>query len=103
MGLNSRIEIRQMVQLRDTAGQPIGSDWVLVGKAWADIRHPSGSESIRADRPTSTVLASMKVRQRADIAAGMRVLHGGRTYTIDAVLPDEQSRMHMFLVCKAST
>lgn len=66
---------------------------------WANIRHLSGSESIRSDRPVSEVKASIRVRYRDDLTAGMRVVHGGSTYEVEAVLADLVGRQHLDLVC----
>lgn len=87
----------------DAWGQPIPDHWVKVHDLWASIKHPSGSQSIKADAPTSTVRASIRVRYRTDIDASMRVAHGATTYEIQAVLPDEEKREHVDLVCQVVT
>lgn len=70
---------------------------------WANVRHLSGSETIRSDAETSTVKASIRLRYRDDLDAGMRALVGGKAYGIEAVLPDLVSREHVDLVAELVT
>lgn len=96
-----RVTIQRHTQEKDAWGTPIpGSDkWELVATCWANVRHLSGSETIKADADISTVRASVRIRWRAGIDAGMRLLHGGQTYDIAAVLPGP-NRQNIDLVCK---
>lgn len=98
--LRSVVTIERLTQIKDGIGQIIGTDWTDVATVWANIRHLSGTEAIKADAPTSTVRASIRIRYRAGIDAGMRVLHGSTAYDIQAVLPDEIGRRHIDLVCE---
>ena len=69
---------------------------------WANVKYLSGSESIKADASVSVVRASVRIRWRAGITAGMRVVHGADTLDIEAVLPGT-GRQHVDLVCKRVT
>ena len=100
-GLNNRITIRQQVAGRDSAGQRTTS-WETLMRLWADVRFESGSEAIRGDKSTSTVRASVKVRRRDDIVAGMQLQYLAATLSIAAVLPDARDRMFMYLVCEGA-
>lgn len=97
--LNRRCAIQQPSTDKDEAGQPIPG-WVDVANVWADIRMKSGLEAIKAGAPVSTVQASIRVRYRGGITAGMRVTHGGTIYNITAVLPDVARREFLDLVCE---
>lgn len=99
MALNSLITVRQRGTGFDALGQP-SSTWDQIAQIWAEIRHPSGVEQLRAGAQTSVVQASIKVRRRAGITAAMQAVHGNAVYNIKAVLPDEVDRLHMFLVCE---
>lgn len=99
--LNHLVIIQRMGATTDALGQPIKT-WAEVARVWADIRHPSGLATIRGDMQTSVVKASIRVRYRTDVAAGMRVLHGAVVYSIKAVLPDEARREHVDLVCEVT-
>lgn len=97
--LNRRIEIQRRGEAVDEWGQPAPESWVKVRDLWASIKHQNGSQSIKADTPTSRVRASIRIRYRTDIDAGMRVVYKGTVYEIEAVLPDEEKRERVDLVC----
>ena len=99
--LNRRIQIQQPGATQDAIGQPIPG-WTTTATVWADIRIKSGLESIKSDAPTSIVQASMRIRYRSDITAGMRAVHNLKAYNITAVLPDAGGREYLDLVCEAA-
>lgn len=97
--LNRRITLQRRAVGQDATGQPIET-WQDVATVWANIRHLSGAESIKADQDVSVVRASIRIRYRAGLDAGMRVHHGATVYEVKAVLPDEQRREHVDLSCE---
>jgi SPP1 family predicted phage head-tail adaptor len=97
--LNRKVTIQHLVDGQDEIGQPV-TTWATLATVYADIRHLSGLESIKADAQTATVKASIRIRRRSDVTAAMRVAHGATTYEINAVLPDEQRRDHLDLSCE---
>lgn len=85
----------------DIVGQPVDIwDVVVAERVFADIRHPSGMETIRAGASVSTVRTSIRINRRRDVDASMRVQHGADVYEIRAVLPDEVEGQFMVLVCE---
>ncbi|MGC3984832.1 MAG: phage head closure protein [Pseudorhodoferax sp.] len=98
--LNRRIQIEKRGPAKDGWGQPAPEAWLPHVKLWANIRHQSGAESIRADAPTSAVRVSIRIRYRTDIKPAMRAVYMGKAYDIKAVLPDEVRREHVDLVCE---
>ena len=97
--LNRRVTLQSPSQSVDELGQPIPG-WTDVATVWGDIRLKSGLESIKAGSPVSTVQASIRIRYRAGINAGMRVVHNLTAYEILAVLPDVGAREYIDLVCE---
>lgn len=95
--LSTPIVIQQPQSGTDAIGQPL-TGWTDYAFVWANIRHLSGSESIKAGAVTSAVQASIRIRALAGVNAGMRVVAGGQTYNVLAVLPDMQSRAYADLV-----
>lgn len=95
--LSSRVTIRQLVAGQDAIGQPVQT-WSDVAKVWADIRHPSGLQAVKGDADVSLVKASIRIRKRAGIDAGMRVVRGADVYDIQAVLPVENGKVYLDLV-----
>lgn len=100
--LNRRISLQMRTNGQDALGQPVQM-WTEIAQVWADIRHQTGMEAIRADAQISTVRASIRVRYRSGLAAGMRVVHGSTVYAIRAVLPDETDRQSIDLACEVVT
>lgn len=97
--LDSRVTIQAPGTTTDELGQPIPG-WTDVALVWASIRHLSGVEAIKADATVSTVKASIRIRYRTGMNAGMRVVHGLRVYNVEAVLPDVGGREYVDLVCE---
>ena len=97
--LDSRVTIQAPGTTTDELGQPIPG-WTDVATVWASIRHLSGVEAIKADAVTSTVKASIRIRYRTGLNAGMRVVHGAQVYSIEAVMPDVGGREFVDLVAE---
>lgn len=97
--LNRRCVLQAPSTARDELGQPIPG-WTDVASVWADIRMKSGLESIKAGAPVSVVAASVRIRYRAGVNAGMRVVHNLQAYEIKAVMPDVSGREFLDLVCE---
>jgi len=97
--LNRRVTLQAPGTTQDELGQPIPG-WTDVATVWGDIRMKSGLESIKAGASVSVVQASIRVRYRAGITAGMRIVHNLQAYNIVAVLPDVGAREYIDLVCE---
>lgn len=97
--LNTRIAIEKRGEGKDEWNQPVPGVWLPVASVWANVRHLSGTETLKADAVTSTVRASIRIRWRTGLDAGMRVLIGAAAYDVQAVLPDLVRREHVDLVC----
>lgn len=95
---NQRINIEQRSTAQDAVGQPVET-WALVAAVWASVRHPSGLSAIKADGDVSVVKASIRIRYRTGLNAGMRVTHGSEIYDIKAVLPNRPEGF-VDLVCE---
>lgn len=97
--LNRRCVLQTPGTAQDELGQPIPG-WTDVATVWADIRMKSGLESIKAGASVSVVQASIRIRYRAGVNAGMRVVHNLTAYNITAVQPDVGGREFVDLVCQ---
>lgn len=85
--LRHRVTIQIHTQAQDSWGTPLPDAWADLAHVWGDLRHLGGVEAIRAGADTSVVKASCRIRWRTDVTAGDRVLHAGKVYDIEAVLP----------------
>lgn len=97
--LNRRCTLQAPGTTQDELGQPIPG-WTDVATLWADIRMKSGLEAIKAGATVSVVQASIRVRYRAGITAGMRIIHNLQAYNITAVMPDVGGREYVDLVAE---
>ena len=98
--LNQRVNIEQRSGAQDELGQPIET-WALVAAVWASVKHQSGLSAIKGDADVSTVKASIRIRYRTGIDAGMRVVCGSEIYDIRAILPN-RAEGFADLVCEAT-
>lgn len=97
--LNTLVTIWYQVSTQDELGQPVAGVLQLA-QVWADVRHNSGAERIKADADTSVVKASIRIRYRTDVTAGMHVYVGATKYNILAVMPDIGGKEYTDLVCE---
>ena len=95
--LRNRITIQSQSNVQDANGEML-TDWSDVALVWASIKHVSGLSAIKSGMDVSSVKASIRIRHRTGINAGMRILHGAAVYTIEAVLPSER-REFLDFVC----
>ena len=98
--LSTRCVIQRRTGGTNDWGEPLPEGWETHATVWANVKHLSGSEAIKADAEVSTVRASIRIRFRSDITAGMRVLIGLAAYEILAVQPDVAGRVYVDLVCQ---
>lgn len=99
--LRDRIHIQRKSGGETAWGSPLPEAWANLTsqRIAANVQHRSGLSAIKADADISIVRASIRIRRRTDVNAGMRVLFGSAVYDIEAVLPGE-TREHTDLVCK---
>lgn len=97
--LNTRVSIQSPSVGQDAVGQPL-SGWATLADVWADVRPGTGVEAVRAGAPVAIVRASIRIRRRAGITNGMRVLVGATAYEIEAVIPGGSRQEFADLVCK---
>lgn len=99
--LRDRIHIQRKTGGTDGWGTPEPEAWenISTGRIAASVLHKSGLGTIKADAEVSIVRASIRIRRRAGVDAGMRVLFDGNVYELKAVLPGP-TREYIDLVCE---
>lgn len=86
--------LRQLVTLmalqttQDNSDGQITEEYVAVADVWADVRMVSGKEYVSADARQSNIVATVRIRYRADIVPSMRLQYRGRTLLVVAILDD---------------
>ena len=88
--LRTPIAIQSPLEGYDELGQPIDA-WDTFYSCFADLRHLSGLETIKAGASTSIVQASILMRYRSGITAGMRVIGPHGAYNVTAVLDNKHN------------
>lgn len=103
--LNNRVTLQRLQQQEPAPGEYEQSapGWVDVATLWADIRYQNGLETVKGGAETSIARASIRIRHREGVTAGMRILHAATIYNIKAVLPDVSRKQHIDLVCEVVT
>ena len=89
--LRHRISIMHKTRVQDPVTLQITESWAEFTKAWADIAPSSGREFVAAQAVSSKVSGRMTIRYRSDITHDMRIEYRGKTYNIEAALPDNES------------
>ena len=95
--LRQRVTLQTLAVGQDAIGQPV-TTWLDTALLWADVRHVKGLSAIKAGADVSLSKVSIRLRYTA-CNAGQRVLHDGKVYAIEAVLPDAK-RVYVDLVCE---
>ena len=89
--LRHRIAIEQPGSAQDPDTGEMVDGWAPVATVWASVEPLSAREFIAAQAGQSEITANIRIRYRAGITAGMRLLHKGQAYNIHGVLPDLDS------------
>jgi head-tail adaptor len=101
-----RVLLRTPQTGSDGDGQPLAGFTNLVaegdGMIWANVRFPTGLETIRAGAVSATTKASIRIRARAGLTSSLQAVFNGVSFNVRSVqpLPD---RSFVDLVCEAST
>ncbi len=99
--MRHRITLQQLSGAVDELKQPIPDDWEnVVEDVFADIRYLSGLETVKSDAPVGVSRCSIRIRWRAGVTVGMRVLHDGTVFDVKSVLPDMTGRRHIDIVAE---
>lgn len=99
--LRSEIKIKTRSSGYDEAGQPVDT-WTTFATVRADIRHLSGTETIKADAITAIVRSSIRIRYLPGVTPGMIVETSASTYAIRAVMPDVNKSRFIDLACETT-
>lgn len=99
--MNDRVTLQRSAG-KDKIGQPIDAP-VDIATVWADVLFQSGAEVMRAGADTAIVKCSIRIRARAGLDTGVRVLFEAKLYDVKSALPDNRDRRFMFLVCESTS
>ncbi len=89
--LRHRIEIHELVNVKDEDTGISTATWPLFVDAWAEVRPSTATEFLAAGGEQTKVQFTVIIRYVAGIKRSMRIRHGERLYNIEGVLPDSDS------------
>lgn len=99
--LRNVVTIEKRGEGYDEAGQPV-TTWSTFATVRGDVRHLSGTETIKADALTPAVRTSIRIRWLEGVTAGMRAQVNDSVYEIRAVMPEMGKRRFVDLVCETT-
>ncbi|WP_369326743.1 phage head closure protein [Alcaligenes nematophilus] len=92
--LRHKVSLQERQTIRDpVTGDVVTAQWVEIAKPWAEVVTLSARDFIAAGVNHTKVVARITIRYRENINATMRVVHKGKAYNIEGVLPDPDSGM----------
>jgi SPP1 family predicted phage head-tail adaptor len=74
--------------------------WTPVATVWARVASSPAGESESADDLASRVRHEVELRWRSDVRPGWRVVLGGKTLRVRAVVDPDQGRRLLVLECE---
>lgn len=104
--LRHRVSVQQRVELLDSNGQvqqdpstgEIAYVWEVYAERWAAIEPLSGREFIQSQATQSKVTGRIVLRTDPAINAAMRIVHLGKVYNLEAILPDKDSGLEYITI-----
>lgn len=98
--LRHKVALQRRVRTQDPVTGEITHEWQTVANVWASVEPLSAREFISAQAVQSKVSARIVIRYRPDVDAAMRIMHRGKMYNIEGVLPDPVSGLeYLTLPC----
>jgi len=92
--LLNRVMVQQKTTIEDDFGQSI-EKWANYLPLWANVKFQTGAEFNRADKESTEIFASIRVRARNDINKNMGILYKGHTFNILSLPLLDASNVYM--------
>ncbi|MEQ1976815.1 phage head closure protein [Xenorhabdus sp. SGI240] len=89
----------QGTRSRQTDSGGIVKERYTVATVWAEVKFISGRELVASKAVLSESIARFWIRYRPDISTTMEIVFKGKTYAIQAVMPDNKLTL-LELLCK---
>lgn len=98
--LRHRVTLQRFVSGFDPeTGDPV-NEWRDVATVWAEVRGLSGRTYFTAQQTVAQSTHEIRMRHRADVQPGMRIVHGNRVYHVDAALDPTGRREELVVLAK---
>lgn len=96
--LRHRVSLQRNEFEQDPVTGELVEGWTEYGKAWASVEPLSARDLIAAQGVQSKVTARMVIRYRTDIDPAHRIVHRGKVYRIEGILPDKDSGLEYLTI-----
>lgn len=96
--LRHRLSLQRNEFVQDPVTGELKEGWTEYGKAWASVEPLSARDLIAAQGVQSKVTARMVIRYRTDIDPAHRIVHRGKVYRIEGILPDKDSGLEYLTI-----
>lgn len=93
-----RIELQEPLYTQNQDTGAMTPSWTQVASLWASIEPLSARDLIAAQAQQSKVIARITIRATADIRPNMRIIHNGKVYSIEGILPDKDSGLEFITI-----
>lgn len=101
--LRHRVTLQRCELVVGDYGAPLRrKPWKDVATVWASVEAVSGRDFFAARQEQSEVTHKVTIRYRDDVTGQMRILHGGKIFTIVAPLPDNRNT-RLVLMCREAS
>lgn len=98
--LDQRIRIEAKTRVDDEGGGSVEA-WALVATVWAKVWPVSGRERAEARQVEAATMMRFKVRYRAGIDAGMRIVWQGKAHNVRFIADAGQREAFMTIDAEA--
>ena len=96
--LNRLVSIEQVSETKGVSGD-LQRAWVELAKVWSEKVDLSGRELEAAKSIHAEISVRFRIRYRADIKAGMRIVLAGELFSVLAPLDKTGRRTELHLMC----
>lgn len=96
--LRHKVKIQAPGLTQDPVSGEMLPGWTDFASVWASIEPLSARDFIAAQANQSEITARIVIRYRPGILPTMRILHRGKVYAIQGVLPDAKSGLEYLTI-----
>lgn len=97
--LRHRVALQSPTTTRSSTGAALVA-YSTTATVWAAVEPLSGREYLASSQTQNEVTTRIVIRYYSGVAPSWRVVFGSKTYTVEAVINDDERDRHMQLMCK---
>ena len=97
--LRHLVEVQSRTQVADSMGSHTGV-WSAVYQTWAGVWPVSAKERAKDGGLTMEITHKIRIRYRAGITPGMRIVHDSRNFDILSTINPDERNITLDLICR---